>query len=197
MKLKPNIFKQHQLLKKEVEHLREQATKDPLTGLLNRRGFTEHIEPIIDEVKYHLKNPKDKRKTVVITSLSLLMVDLDNFKKINDNYGHPAGDRVLIRTAKILASGTRSIDLPARWGGEEFIVALVGAPKERTAEIAETLREKIERVRVREGNTAISPTISIGATTLTSRDTLAKIITRADKALYQAKKSGKNRVVSL
>src|SRR5688572_25925018 len=94
-------------LRRKVAELEQQVTKDPLTGLLNRRGFDEAIEPLAAAVKVYLKNPDHpQRQSVIIRALSLLMIDIDHFKKINDAHGHPAGDIALKAIAQTLSQNT-------------------------------------------------------------------------------------------
>ncbi len=182
-------------LRERVKQLEDQATKDPLTGLLNRRGLFEQLEPLVQEVQWYLKQPEHPtRQYVVIRALSLLMIDLDNFKKINDQYGHPTGDKVLIRAAQLLRDQTRLIDLIARVGGEEIVVVLVGAPQEEALKIAEKLRATIAEAPVQHGDKYIKYTASFGVVSLEPKTSADKLLLAADKALYQAKAAGRNRV---
>jgi diguanylate cyclase (GGDEF)-like protein/PAS domain S-box-containing protein len=166
-----------------MDLLQKQAVTDELTGLPNRREFLEVTEKILKSSE----------------QLSVLMLDIDFFKKVNDTYGHDAGDEVLRALAKVGMSATRSMDLFARWGGEEFVVALPGADVEQARAIAEKLREAIEKQDFRHEwriEQAIPFTVSIGvATRAPGEHDLDAIMKRADQALYKAKGQGRNRVV--
>ena len=184
-------------LQAEIERLREQATRDPLTGLLNRRGFNDTLEPLAEEVAVFLKDPAgSRRQSVIIRALSLLFIDLDNFKPINDQFGHAAGDYVLKAVAEILTQETRSIDLVCRWGGDEFAVALVGAPLDETLKIAEKLRQAIKSTELRYENKPIELTLSIGVANLEPQMPTEQLFKSADQALAQAKRSGKSRIAT-
>ena len=157
------------------------ATSDDLTGLLNRRKFEELFQREIFFAKRYQKD------------LSLLFIDIDNFKSINDTYGHPIGDVYLKKLAECLSDGIREIDVLGRWGGEEFIILLTQTDSERAFLVAERLRLAAAEIQVKTPKQQISGTISIGITT-TSPDTLAMeiLIKQADQALLNAKRSGKN-----
>jgi len=125
------------------------------------------------------------------------MIDIDNFKAINDTYGHQAGDKVIINTAKRIKSSLRENDIAFRYGGEEFMVILPGSNEDEAVRPLDRLRINVANsvVDLSEGN-EVSATISIGITSVADSETdLAKVIARADKALYEAKKSGRNKVV--
>ena len=198
-----------QKLKKEVVLLRRLVYKDPLTGLYNRRGFLEEAEKIF---KAALRAGKQRRKKFVIHNLAVIFLDLDDFKKINDRFGHWAGDRVLKETAQILRDSLREIDLIGRWGGEEIVILLVGASRRDALKIGEELRQKISRRQFAVGGRRkINLTASLGVAEVKEkgkrkkekqkgkrkRGKFEELIVRADKAMYQAKKQGKNRVVAI
>ena len=162
------------------EKVKELATKDGLTGLFNRRVFDE------------LLSVEMKRKDLM--PISLLLIDLDDFKKINDTFGHPAGDEVLATVGKIFRDGCRGADLVARYGGEEFAVMLPSTSSSVAFEIAQRLRARIAgTVFVFDGR-PITLTASIGVAHTSSgrSDAIAQLVSRADQALYRAKKNGKN-----
>ena len=110
----------------EIRELKSLATKDPLTGLNNRRGFEEEVSRLIKDLIFAKENP-EARKHFYIDSISLIFLDIDNFKKLNDTYGHKIGDQVLQQISQIIRQKVRSIDFIGRRGGEEFVVALVGS----------------------------------------------------------------------
>ena len=165
--------------------LQEQAIRDPLTGLYNRRYLDETLPRELSRAK------RDGYP------LSLIMVDLDHFKQVNDTYGHPAGDTVLRALAEILRHGAREGDVPCRYGGEEFIVALPRMPLAMARERAEHWRAAIAGSFVRHGELEIRVTLSAGIATFPEHggdfDTLLKC---ADLALYAAKHQGRDQVLT-
>ncbi len=168
------------------EMVSEQAVTDDLTGLANNRAFRDQIDR---EAARALRFGLD---------LSLLILDLDNFKSVNDTYGHPQGDAALRMIGRILREESRGIDQPARYGGEEFVVALPETDVEGALELAERIRERIEGTPVElvDGEGSIQITASVGLATLSGGDLdVRALIGAADAALYEAKRAGKNRVV--
>lgn len=172
--------------------IERQAKQDGLTGLVNRRSFDEIIE---DEFN---------RAQNMQMACSLLLIDLDHFKNINDNYGHQAGDEVLRRVAQILKeriNEIRSSDnvIAARYGGEELAVLLPEIGLAGTERIAEVIRQSIESSTIEFNETKIPVTASIGVATFTHEvmDSVAALVAAADNALYQAKADGRNRICSL
>ncbi|PKO72548.1 MAG: hypothetical protein CVU20_02065 [Betaproteobacteria bacterium HGW-Betaproteobacteria-14] len=161
------------------------ATTDHLTGLLNRRAFLEATEREI------------RRAHRYGQSLSLLMIDVDHFKHINDAHGHPAGDEVLRRIATACRGMLRDEDLTGRLGGEEFAVSLVQAPLHAAAAVAERLREAINALAIEHEGVRLTVSVSIGVAEF-GRDagTLDRLISQADARLYAAKHAGRNRVIS-
>jgi len=162
------------------EQFRQQANTDPLTQLYNRRYFVTHAEKEFQRAKRYN------------SSLALVSLDIDNFKKVNDQYGHPVGDKVLQALAKKLAPMIRSEDILARIGGEEFSILL----PETSIDVAQRVAERIrieQQKSVFDGDIVV--TISLGVAGLIPQDqSFDQLFRRADKALYQAKKLGKNRV---
>jgi diguanylate cyclase (GGDEF)-like protein/PAS domain S-box-containing protein len=160
------------------------AMLDELTGLPNRRAFFLQGTKEISRVQRHK------------TPLSLLMLDLDGFKKINDTHGHDAGDFVLQRFSQILTESIREIDIAARMGGEEFSVLLPDTEIKNAVKLAERIRSAVGQESLEIQDQIISLTVSIGAATYgKNSSTLESIIKRADDRLYQAKNQGRNRVV--
>lgn len=173
--------------RKQLEtQLLTQAHIDYLTGLNNRRYFVELSENELLRAKRYKKN------------LSLLMIDIDDFKHINDSYGHKAGDIVLTQTALICSNILREIDIIGRLGGEEFAVVLPETELEHAMEVAERLREAVAQASIPiNANTNLQLTVSIGVAQLTDlHNNVDALLLSADKALYQAKAAGKNQVVS-
>jgi diguanylate cyclase (GGDEF)-like protein len=161
------------------------ATTDGLTGLTNHRTFQERFEDLIERASRHG------------TKVALLLCDVDFFKKVNDGYGHPVGDEVLRRVARVLQEVPRKIDIPARYGGEEFAVILDNVDVVQARAVAERIRIEISKVVVETEKGPLSVTESIGVTVFPEdgRDR-ATLIERADLALYHAKHTGRNRVVT-
>ena len=137
-----------------------------------------------------MKNALDKKE-----SLSLLMVDIDYFKKLNDRYGHQAGDEVLKRLGELIGRGARSGDLPCRYGGEEFLLVLPTMSLESAVERADQWRLAFADEKIPFANTLLSATLSIGVATCPEHGTTSeKLIGAADQALYAAKHAGRNRI---
>ena len=159
------------------------AVTDPLTGLRNRRYLDAHLDRMIE------------RALEQGEALAVMAFDLDRFKAVNDTWGHAAGDAILRQFATRLTENTRSIDLVARTGGEEFIVAMPQAGLADARVAAERVRAAVERPGFDIGDRVIDMTVSVGVAQLRSRgDSAAKLLARADAALYAAKSSGRNRV---
>ncbi len=165
------------------EALREQATKDSLTRLWNRSS-------IFDILCRELSRAERESKPV-----SVLMVDLDHFKSVNDNHGHFAGDAVLCETARLMQNSIRSYDSIGRYGGEEFLILLPGCDEDASYRHAERLRKRLEEVRMPLNGTSLCITASFGATTALPGQswTPEALIKKADDALYLAKRMGRNR----
>ncbi|WP_290650461.1 sensor domain-containing diguanylate cyclase, partial [Aquisalimonas sp.] len=171
---------------RELSSLKEQAARDPLTGLGNRRMFDASLQR------------ESTRARRARTSLSLLMLDVDNFKLLNDTFGHPAGDDTLRRIAALLqGSVTRAEDLICRYGGEEFAIILPLADADAAALVAERIRAAVEAAAIPQTREAGCPivTMSIGCATATGPNVEpASLLARADAGVYRAKRLGRNRV---
>jgi diguanylate cyclase len=165
--------------------LREQrmALLDALTGIANRLGYNERIEQEFKRWK-RFRQP-----------LSLVAWDLDLFKNVNDNYGHRAGDRVLRAFAKLLSEKLRETDFVARYGGEEFVMLLIGTPADDARIVADSVRADIGRLGFHFRGTPVNVTASCGVTEIRDGDTPETLFDRADRALYRAKESGRDRSV--
>lgn len=163
--------------------LRKYAEHDSLTNLYNRRIFLECLH-------------KNKSRAIRMkTPLSLLVLDIDNFKAINDSYGHLAGDQVLIDFAKNIQENLRKEDVIGRMGGEEFAIFLPNISEEAAITFAERLRSIIEAKPVSTSKGVINYTISIGITNIESQTSIEQAMDAADSAMYEAKRSGRNRVI--
>ncbi|TKT75006.1 GGDEF domain-containing protein [Aquamicrobium sp. LC103] len=170
----------HSALAEAHARLAEKARRDEMTGLLNRETFFAALE-------------KSRRRTDAGT---LLIVDADNFKAINDNFGHLKGDEALRLISAAIRGAVREGDLLGRIGGEEFAVFLAGVEGEEAAQAAERLRQAVERLRFFPDDDAVLPlTVSIGGTPHRPRQGLSDLMRAADGRLYEAKRLGRNRVV--
>jgi diguanylate cyclase (GGDEF)-like protein len=169
--------------KKELELL---ASTDSLTKLYNRRYFTQASLHILNLCK------REKKQ------LSLLIIDIDKFKFINDNHGHKIGDNVIIHMANILLNDTRQSDISCRFGGEEFVVLLPNTPLEDGVILANKLRKKVESSILKTDNGDLKYTISLGVSSVDIEidDDIEEALKKADKALYTSKNLGRNRVTT-
>ncbi len=167
-----------------VEETQRAATTDPLTGIMNRRALLAALD---------VEQARSERHGY---PMSLLLLDVDHFKLINDERGHAMGDQVLTALGRLLAHQARKTDLVGRWGGEEFVVVLSGAPEPGARIAAERIRSAVERMSVLdEKSQRVAVTVSIGIACLEVNDNAEVLVDRADRAMYQAKASGRNRVV--
>ncbi len=169
--------------RESMESLLKQATSDQLTGVANRRAFYEAADM---ELARHTRKPRE---------ITLLLVDIDHFKQVNDTYGHPVGDQVIRNLAEVMLRSVRGIDVVARLGGEEFGVLLPSTDATMGRQIAERIRANAAKQAVRAGQLAISYRVSIGVASV-GKDigSLDDLIAAADQALYEAKRHGRDRV---
>ncbi|MDC0864979.1 PleD family two-component system response regulator [Rickettsiaceae bacterium] len=179
--------KQYQdTLRSVLEESVDLSTKDGLTGLFNRRYFDIHIKQMIEKIK-------NSERT-----MSMMILDMDHFKKVNDTYGHPAGDAVLKKLAQTLKSSFRVTDLIARYGGEEFVVLLSNVDIKQSTELAKKIRNAVREndFIIPEHKKPLKKTVSVGVAEFDPKESLEDFIMRADKALYKAKNSGRDKVVA-
>lgn len=173
--------KQHRELESINEYLHKRATIDTLTELFNRQHFNEQLsQSTFRAIRYNFK-------------LSLILLDIDHFKVINDSYGHLAGDSVLKEISTLLQSQTRKSDLLARWGGEEFVILVLEADLETTGKIAQKLCDAVASFKF---SIKQQVTCSFGITSYNYDEPITDFINRADQALYKAKENGRNQVVA-
>lgn len=160
------------------------AFRDPLTGTGNRAALNNTLSREIEMAKRHNQ------------PLSLLMLDLDKFKQVNDRHGHSTGDQVLISAANCILQCIRQTDMCFRYGGEEFLIMLSNANHGGALRIAERIRHSIAELQLEHKEQMLKITTSIGCATMNDEDDMESLIQRADGALYQAKRSGRNRVIT-
>jgi len=171
-------------LRRHNKQLERIAIEDPLTGIYNRRYFFELAEKEVERAKRY-KNP-----------LSVVILDADNFKRMNDNFGHLIGDQILVNLAKLCLNNIRSLDILARYGGEEFVILMPEATKKDAQNIAERLRKLVAETSMVTGALDVMITISLGVASWNCNQELNfdSLLVRADQALYQSKETGRNRV---
>lgn len=160
------------------------ATTDSLTRSLNRRGLVEALREAMGHAARYGR------------PLSIAMADIDHFKRINDTYGHEAGDTVLTRIAAILSQEVRLPDRVGRYGGEEFLIILPETKLDAAQTMAERVRASVSTADFALGRTRITVTISIGVTQLEPGETMKQLLSRVDHVMYEAKAAGRDRVVS-
>jgi diguanylate cyclase len=175
------------VLQRDLDEVRKESMLDPLTKIANRKAFDEQLE---EEMKVALATGK---------SLSLLVFDIDHFKAFNDTFGHLTGDQVLRLVAQVLKANIRGRDMPARFGGEEFVAILPETDLAGGMNVGETIRAAVQSKELlkRSTNEKLGRiTLSVGVAMFRSDDTAASLIERADRCLYAAKKKGRNKVVA-
>ncbi len=166
----------------DADALLAEARTDALTGLKNRRAFNEEL---------NRQFAQRQRQGIVF---SLLLIDLDQFRQVNDTHGHPAGDLVLQTVADLLTKTLREMDLVYRYGGDEFAVICPGSRLREAATAAERIRQAVERTPVQLGDGSNSLTLSVGVAEVGGSEIADGLLQRTDEALYAAKHAGRNRV---
>lgn len=182
-KLYQELLAAREHLEKKTEELTLLTRIDPLTSLLNRRAAMDDLTKIINQLHRNF------------VPVSFLLIDIDWFKKINDTCGHDRGDEILIDLSSILKKVTRTSDIVARWGGEEFLVVLYNSNLENTRIFCERLHREVNRIKL-DGNNKLSISVgvaSLKANNLTCSDVIEKHVKEADIALYEAKNNGRSR----
>ncbi|MDZ7790274.1 MAG: diguanylate cyclase [Xanthomonadales bacterium] len=178
------LYSRYRLGRRVSHSLDRAARTDPLTGLSNRRDMTERIDEAI------LKRNEDNEPA------SLIMADIDSFKRINDTLGHQVGDEVLVHVARLIRVQLRGVDATARWGGEEFLILLPGTREEGARCVSESLRRIIGESPPQVNGRSLSLTMTFGVTEIEPGATFNELVKRVDDAMYAGKSRGKNRVVS-
>lgn len=167
---------------REIERLREATMTDHLTGIGNRRYGDIVLSNLFDA---DWTDP---------AAIGVALIDIDNFKRVNDTYGHPTGDRMLQLVARTLRASLRPRDILSRWGGEEFLAALPGITADALAAALERMRALVESTWLDADGRRLRATVSIGAVLVSADDPLETVLGRADALLYRAKQEGRNRV---
>ena len=179
------MVRAEEALRESEERYRRLSIIDELTGLYNKRHFNNHLGSEMDRARRYQHD------------LSLIIMDIDNFKRHNDTYGHAEGDKVLTRLGEILNASVRSTDLACRYGGEEFVVILPDTPLAGATVVAERIRERFASEEfIPDSGEKVCKTLSLGVTQFHGEDDMDVLVKRADANLYRAKETGKNRVVS-
>jgi diguanylate cyclase len=171
-------------LESELTQMSELAREDQLTGSLNRRGLDDFLE--------HEFARSERKKT----PLCVALLDLDDFKRLNDTHGHSAGDGALIHLVQVIKTALRTMDIVARFGGEEFVIVLPHTPLEAAMQTVTRVQRELTKQIFMYNNERLLITFSAGVALRKSGEEQTALIARADEALYKAKKAGKNRVVS-
>lgn len=173
----------YRLVKGAEDRLRDQACTDPLTSLRNRRFAMEAAQ---HEAAVYERGGRP---------LAIVIADIDHFKRINDDHGHAVGDSALKAVAKVLRDGVREIDHVARWGGEEFLLLLPATEAREAERVCERLRQDVEALGVQHTGRKLSLSITLGVTVMRGGESVDQALMRADRALYEGKDAGRNRVV--
>jgi diguanylate cyclase len=183
-----SLSSQVKTLQEKLAHAEDKSLKDGLTGVYNRKAFDEQLRALVE------------RNAVARSPFALLLMDIDDFKQFNDTYGHQTGDRVLMALVQKCQSSIRGDDFLGRYGGEEFVIIMPGASLRNGLKKAQQIVKAVGAARytldTNKGSAALGFTLSMGVSTYQTGDTAATVLQRADKALYEAKASGKNRAVS-
>lgn len=170
-------------MRQRLEELQELAMHDPLTGIANRRFVEINIAARLEELRRYNFD------------FSVLFIDIDHFKMVNDTYGHAVGDRILKMISATVANSLRSFDIIGRWGGEEFIVLLINPKTDNLFKLADRLRRLAEKSALKlENGEILKITVSVGATEAINGDTLDSLVERADKLMFESKRRGRNLV---
>jgi diguanylate cyclase (GGDEF)-like protein len=202
----PKYKKKAEELEKRVKELEDYVVqlennllRDPLTGLRTRAFFEQEVGLYLSLIRIQdelAKNNIYKRKEDFgFKNLSIIFFDIDHFKKINDTYGHEVGDEVLRIVAQTIKAGLRTSDTTARWGGEEILSSLLGADESDAKTKAEEIRKKVEALEFPEFP-GLKTTVSAGVASTENSLALFELVKHADDALYRAKETGRNKVIS-
>ncbi|MFH1473118.1 MAG: GGDEF domain-containing protein [bacterium] len=192
-KTKEELEDKIEALEQTIRVLNEDLIHDSLTGLKTRKFFEQEAKVYFEAIRNDVRSVR--RERFGFKHLSFIFFDIDYFKKINDTHGHATGDGVLKTVACTIQNGVRTGDIAARWGGEEIIVALLGVDEAGAIKKAEAIRKSIERFSFN-NLPDIQVTVSAGVSTTEPDVAFEELIIRADKALYEAKETGRNKVIA-
>lgn len=181
-----------------IKELEQRLAKDELTGLENRGILIENVNKHINKIERERGRYRRIEDGLEYTTLSIAFIDIDNFKKINDTYGHNFGNIILKEVAEALKNNTREFDIVSRWGGEEFVIALLGANEEAATKRLEQIREVIKAISKKyiKDRPGLEITVSIGVKEYEKGLKTEDLVDMSDKMMYFAKKTGKDMVVS-
>lgn len=168
----------------ENHSLERMANIDPLTHLYNRRSMNEYLKKVMEIAKTEEQ------------TFCLIMADIDDFKKVNDTYGHAAGDAVLVEVAQLISASVREEDYVCRWGGEEILV-LIRADKQTSIQVAERICHDVAGMVIHNDGIDLSVTLTIGVSEFHADETIRTLVGKADERMYHGKRSGKNQVVAI
>jgi diguanylate cyclase (GGDEF)-like protein/PAS domain S-box-containing protein len=169
-------------MRQRIQELEKMALIDPLTKLVNRRFLEMNLRNRLEEMHRYG------------WTMGILFIDVDHFKRINDRYGHPAGDEVLTMLGRTFSSNARPFDIFGRWGGEEFIAVVRNIDEKSLFTIGNRFRRLVETSSIALKEEALQVTVSIGATVARRGDTVESLVARADQLMYQSKDAGRNRI---
>jgi diguanylate cyclase len=175
------LEKQIEAQASELKNYGSEARTDSLTGLANRRALDDELQRRFAEWQ--------RRRT----PFAVMILDVDNFKSINDTHGHQAGDEALRQLGNLITSNSRQMDFRCRYGGDEFVVILPDTGIQETRAAAERIRKAIEQAKFKYGTQVISMTCSVGVARITTQDDITKLVRRADEALYRSKDAGRDK----
>jgi len=187
-----------QELRAENQKLQELAFVDDLTDLYSRRYFESEVEKYITNLKNRENEKRIKEKFIGFKNLSIVYCDLNNFKTINDTFGHDAGDEILIAVSRVMESAVRDYDIVCRLGGDEFVIAFPGAEKEIAIQRAEKIQELFHKAVAEYQNKypGLETSLSMGVVSYKNDDDLESLIKEADRLMYQAKGQKYGAVIS-
>lgn len=181
-KMYQELIETRDQLQRQTQKLKRLAARDPLTGMLNRRASQERLIELYDQSR-RASSP-----------LTLLLIDIDHFKQVNDRFGHSEGDRVLVEVALAINSTLRSVDLGARWGGEEFLIVLYATDTQGAIESSRRIHSALEQIRIEQHKVSVSIGVAkIDLKLKEANQAIDQAISAADTALYRAKAMGRNR----
>jgi len=193
MKSEEELLRKIAELENKIRELSQDLIHDPLTGLYTRKFLENELHQYLTIISH--VNSEKRRQWFGFEHISILFFDVDNFKAINDTYGHLAGDIVLKDVADVIRESVREGDTAARWGGEEVVVMLLGAAGEDAREKAENIRRNVENLSF-DFAPELKVTVSGGISEVLPKMTQEEIIKQADTAMYRAKEAGRNKVVA-